>query len=157
MGMVRVRSRRPRIRVCVDRYEYPNRKGHLPETAVDEETAAARCKAAGKRLCTRQEWTLACGTRKARLFSYGRHYREGACNTAGPKGARRPPEPSGSRRTCRTRSGLYDLNGNLAEWVSGGVLMGGSAAKPGNQTSCESDTGSGGTDYNGFRCCVTAR
>lgn len=157
LGMVRVRSRRHRIRVCVDRYEYPNRKGSLPEIAVDEETAEAKCKKWGKRLCTRAEWTLACESRKALLFSYGHHYRDGACNTAGPKGARRSPQPSGANPACRSRAGIYDLNGNLAEWVSGGVLMGGSAAKPGTQTSCESDTGSGGTRYNGFRCCVTAR
>jgi formylglycine-generating enzyme required for sulfatase activity len=143
--------------VCIDRYEFPNRKGVLPETAVDEEAAAARCRAVGKRLCTRREFTAACESRRGWLFAYGRRFRQDVCNTAGPKGERRPPEPSGARPKCRTRSGIYDLNGNLAEWVSGGVLMGGSAAKPGPQTSCEADTGSGGTAYNGFRCCIRPR
>jgi formylglycine-generating enzyme required for sulfatase activity len=151
---VRIRSRRRGLDYCIDRYEHPNRKGVLPATALDEAEAREKCREQGKRLCTRQEWVYACEGPRKRLYAYGRRYREGLCVTADAKGRRRAPQPAGSHPRCRTRRGLYDLNGNMAEWVAGGQLMGGSAAKPGTQTSCESDAGSGGTAYNGLRCCA---
>ena len=151
---VRIRSRRRGLDYCIDRYEFPNREGAPPATALDAAEARDECRDQGKRLCTREEWVYACEGPRKRLFAYGRRYREGICVTADTKGRRREPQPTGSHPRCRTRRGIYDLNGNMAEWVAGGQLMGGSAAKPGTQTSCESDTGSGGTAYNGLRCCA---
>lgn len=153
--MAHVKHRRTRF--CVDSYEFPNRLGAQPRTAIDELEAAKQCTALGKRLCTRQEWELACGGPRSTLYAYGKRYKEGLCATADEKGARRPPEPSGSKADCKSHWGVFDLNGNMAEWVVGGHLLGGSAAKPGNQSSCASDSGSGGTAYNGFRCCAEAK
>jgi hypothetical protein len=143
--------------ICLDRFEYPNQKGALPKPAMDEQEAVRLCAAAGKRLCTRKEWERACSGPKGNLYSYGRRFQQGICVSADKEGKPGQAQPAGSHESCRSHWGAYDLNGNMAEWVVGGQLMGGSAAKPGPQTSCESDTGSGGTGFNGFRCCVDAR
>ncbi len=47
------------IHYCIDRYEWPNKQGQIPQdwmTYFDAEKAVAL---AGKRLCTHKEWTLA--------------------------------------------------------------------------------------------------
>ena len=49
---------------CVDRYEWPNQKGVLPEGWLTWDEARANCEGVGKRLCTSAEWERACrGTR----------------------------------------------------------------------------------------------
>src|SRR5262245_5657283 len=45
---------------CVDELEYPNLPGVLPAVMVDFAEAEALCGAEGKRLCTSDEWELAC-------------------------------------------------------------------------------------------------
>jgi hypothetical protein len=124
-------------KVCVDRYEAPNEKGEMPyalQTAYDgEEWCAAR----GKRLCSEDEWVRACGGPRGRLFPYGDAYKEGVCND--DKGwlvvrwkrlAHWPQDDaldeaahlyradmSGARSECVSAEGVYDLTGNVAEWV----------------------------------------
>jgi len=154
---VRLKNKRRRIDFCIDRYEYPGTRGVLPQTVPDEEEAARLCRAQSKRLCTRTEWQWACGGKHKRLFAYGDTFRRGACATAGPADQKLPLTPTGSHPRCRTSDGVHDLNGNVAEWVQGSQLMGGSAGKPGNQTSCRSDGGAGGSAYYGIRCCATPR
>ncbi len=154
---VRIKYRRKRLDFCIDRYEYPGNRGVMPATALDEDKAARLCRTQGKRLCTRKEWQFACGGRRKRLYAYGRTFKRGACATAGPANQKLPITPTGSHPRCRTSGGIHDLNGNVAEWVQGSQLMGGSAGKPGNQTTCQSDTGAGGSAYYGIRCCATPR
>jgi len=157
VGAVRLKNRRRRLNFCIDRYEYPGTRGTMPLTALDEDEAARLCRSQGKRLCTRTEWQWACGGRRKRLFAYGKTFQRGACATAGPANQKLPIAPTGSHPRCRTANGIHDLNGNVAEWVQGSQLMGGSAGKPGNQTSCRSDGGAGGSAYYGIRCCATPR
>jgi formylglycine-generating enzyme required for sulfatase activity len=122
---------------CIDRYEAPNVKGELPyalETAYDGE---AWCTERGKRLCTQDEWVRACEGPKGRRYPYGDAYREDACND--DKGwilvhwkalAKWPRDAaldeatklyqadmSGARAECVSAEGVYDLTGNVAEWV----------------------------------------
>jgi formylglycine-generating enzyme required for sulfatase activity len=122
---------------CVDRYEAPNVKGELPfalQTAYDGE---AWCAERGKRLCTQDEWVRACEGPKATPFPYGATYRDGVCDddkgwiTVHWKALARWPhdaaldeatrlfqaDMSGARAGCVSAEGVYDLAGNVAEWV----------------------------------------
>ncbi len=122
---------------CIDRYEAPNEKGEIPyalQTAYDGE---AWCKARGKRLCTEDEWARACAGPQGTLYPYGDTYRPHVCND--DKGwlevswkdlAKWPQDValaeaahlfqgdmSGARAECVSAEGVYDLTGNVAEWV----------------------------------------
>ncbi|NLG18697.1 MAG: SUMF1/EgtB/PvdO family nonheme iron enzyme, partial [Fibrobacter sp.] len=45
---------------CIDSYEWPNKKDQLPKVDVSYEEAAQTCAKEGKRLCTSEEWQMAC-------------------------------------------------------------------------------------------------
>src|SRR5262245_28490817 len=45
---------------CMDRYEYPNEKGAIPQMLTSWQQATATCKSQGKRLCTEPEFDFAC-------------------------------------------------------------------------------------------------
>ena len=120
---------------CIDRYEWPDRPGTKPDVAMDWIQANALCKAAGKRLCTDTEWTLACEGQEHLPYPYGYARNAQACNVDRPyiipdddKWANprtRPEEilrldqrdPSGSRESCVSPYGVYDMTGNVDEWV----------------------------------------
>jgi formylglycine-generating enzyme required for sulfatase activity len=129
---------------CVDRHEYPGR-GRPPRRGVSLAAARAACHSRGTRLCSVEEWTRACGGRR---FPYGETYQRGRCSTGG-----KAPRPAGSRRGCRSRWGVYDLSGNVSEWVSDGVTMGGDASQERGLTSCWASSPGGGP-LAGFRCCA---
>lgn len=112
-------------------------KGTKPKVNVSQPEAEAACVHAGKRLCTRSEWEAACRGRDENDYPYGKEYREGACNEgrpspvsgAAPIGPLDDPllaeapngiEPGGAFAECVTSSGIYDVHGNVHEWVSGG-------------------------------------
>ena len=114
--------------VCMDRYEFPNRKGQVPRTEVTWGEADASCRDAGKRLCTSAEWTRACSGPPVagvtpRAYSYGATRDAGRCNTPREDGGPPPGEPlplvgSGTLDGCRSPEGVFDLNGNVSEWVA---------------------------------------
>lgn len=69
--------------VCVDRYEWPNRKGAKPAVAIsavpsifdkDKEShnAEALCASVGKRMCEMEEWTAACRGKGNADYPFGR-------------------------------------------------------------------------------------
>lgn len=126
---------------CIDRYEYPGR-GRKPARASLAK-AKATCRARGQRLCTAKEWIRACGG----LFPYGRKYDDTRCNTGGAGLV-----ASGSKRRCRSRWGLYDMSGNVSEWVVEGSAMGGDVKAIEGHAGCMSRGGGGGST--GFRCCA---
>src|SRR5262249_41717068 len=45
------------LRFCIDRYEYPNRKGAYPVIAITWHEAGQACRERDERLCTEDEWT----------------------------------------------------------------------------------------------------
>jgi formylglycine-generating enzyme required for sulfatase activity len=122
---------------CMDRYEAPNVAGEKPlamQTAPDGESW---CNAHGKRLCTEAEWVRACQGPNLLPYPYGTTYRKGTCDddklwiapdwtTLGtwPSAAAMAEaerlyqaDPSGARTGCVSAEGVYDLTGNVAEWV----------------------------------------
>ena len=103
--------------VCVDIFEYPNKAGEIPQANVSHPEAAALCKAQERRLCTADEWMGACVGAQETRWPYGDEYDRGACNY-GYTGGRGGVVPSGSNRECLSDYGVYDLSGNLWEWVS---------------------------------------
>ena len=102
---------------CIDQYEYPNQKGQFPITGTPWEQASQMCGHQNKRLCSEAEWERACKgpDQSNRNFSYGSTFIAESCNV----GNQEPNSlPSGSLDSCVTDEKVYDLTGNVEEWVS---------------------------------------
>jgi formylglycine-generating enzyme required for sulfatase activity len=97
---------------CIDRFEYPNIPGTKPQTSATWETAAASCREQRKILCSESQWERACAGPDNHVWSFGDPYVAGECNIK-----TNSVEPSGSRKNCFSFDGVYDMNGNVAEWV----------------------------------------
>lgn len=127
-----------------------NYKNAAPWAFITYEDAYNACYDAGKRLCTKEEWMAAC----AQNYPYGATYIEGQCNDSGLEYAN-----TGSYSGCATATGVFDLSGNLREWVEGGYFMGGSYDSVANALSCSSAEkvndylNYSPTSADGFRCC----
>jgi hypothetical protein len=116
----------------------------VPNGYLSGVVAGEACRAAGKRLCTLEEWTIACRGEKNRRFPYGDDYEDGACNVsreAHPASVlhgnasihhldprlnlvRGPLGPllrrTGESPRCRSEwsgDAVFDMVGNLDEWV----------------------------------------
>jgi len=170
---------------CVDRFEYPNKKGANPVIVVTYTEAAGLCKQAGKRLCSEVEWTFACEGEEALPYPYGydrsaescvadrpwRQFSEGAMSPRDGQQARVELDrlwqgsPSGAHAACRSQFGVYDLTGNVDEWTrsvrSSGyvsVLKGGYWGPV--RARCRPSTRAHNEHFvayqQGFRCCADA-
>ena len=122
-------------RFCIDRYEYPNEFGKLPTLGVNWDEARLVCLSKGKRLCTADEWTLACEGEGRLPYPYGYSRDTTACNidkpyiipndaalatpaTEGAEMARLDQrESAGNRPACVSTYGVFDMTGNADEWV----------------------------------------
>lgn len=98
---------------CIDRYEWPNKRGVIPNSYVSLYQATDSCYSVGKRLCTSEEWMLACSGPYTWTYPYGKGYERYACATHDKK-----VTISGSRPECRSFFGVYDMSGSLLEWTS---------------------------------------
>jgi hypothetical protein len=143
-------SDRPFLKVCFDKYEFPNNQGAMPRGNVSYEQAQKLCESQGKRLCTAEEWQWACSGLEGFSYPYGNQMDEEICNTKGAK----LTEASGNRHQCVSKFGIYDMTGNIFEWVTGAdgepMLMGGPYSK------CQTlspGVGGGAKSQTGFRCC----
>lgn len=173
------------IDVCMDRFEYPNRKGEYPVIMVSWYEARDACKSEGKRLCSEDEWTYACEGDEATPYPSGYSREASECVNDRPwkkfddqalmprTGPRAMAEldrlwqglPSGSRAACKSKSGVYDMTGNIDEWTKSSipgerpsVLKGGywgpvrTRCRPATKAHDESHT----FYQQGFRCCADA-
>jgi hypothetical protein len=152
---------------CIDRFEWPNRRGALPQTNVSWHEANAACAAAGKRLCTASEWSRACRNDDNRKpaagvsYPYGFEFDERRCNTVGNQRGRNALAPAGALADCAGALGIHDMSGNAAEWVASGdaqraQAFGGFYQSEPEHSGCESNaTLEKGRRYVyvGFRCC----
>jgi hypothetical protein len=169
------------MRFCMDPYEAPNRRGARPIVMKDFHQATRWCEERGKRLCSEQEFETACEGPQLLPYFYGWEVDRRTCNSdkawrafdakalySGGEESRREVErlwqgtPSGEKDRCRTRDGIYDLLGNVEEWVTSrrgrrwpGALMGGFWAKP--WTGCRGTNDAHESTFTfyevGFRCC----
>ncbi|HEX7511718.1 MAG TPA: SUMF1/EgtB/PvdO family nonheme iron enzyme, partial [Chitinivibrionales bacterium] len=140
---------RPFLKVCIDKYEFPNKEGTVPQVNISYAQAQALCQKQEKRLCTAQEWQWACSGLEGYTYSYGFNFDKTACNTDG-----RFPDPSGRHNHCIGKFGAMDMVGNVFEWVQDAndkpAAMGGPLSK------CQTvSPGSNGDPkpQTGFRCC----
>jgi len=190
----RCRTKPRRVAFCIDRYEYPNQAGAHPTWMLDWYEAQATCESKGKRLCWQSEWTAACEGPEHTPFPYGWERDHSKCNVDnfyieprryGPKGqfffysknddVRREElarldqsVPSGSMASCRSGFGVFDMPGNVDEWVVSDEppreksrwagLKGGAWGHVRSQ--CRPTTYSHAPDFRyyfvGFRCCRDA-
>ena len=98
---------------CIDKFEYPNVYGERPLGGLSWYEASSACEANGKRLCTEPEWENACKGTNGYNFPYGTFHKTGLCpDFVGGI------QPSGSFPLCNGINDVYDMSGNLWEWVA---------------------------------------
>lgn len=162
---------------CVDRYEAArtdasavsagadnsvavSRKGVIPWQVHDNAQAQAACEAAGKALCTPQQWKLACQGTVGTVYGYGDSYEPATCNGIDLFGyGGLHLLPTGTLPRCKSDWGAYDMNGNLWEHVAGGndtTIRGGAYNCIDSQTlhRCDYVPGDWTPSARGFRCCT---
>ena len=140
-----VSKKRDHLAFCMDRFEYPGKIGDKPRNLTQWTQAVDLCEKRGKRLCTEDEFNFACEGPEILPYVYGferdknqqkcnidREYRypdhshhmltfdecpgDPFCKAEMERMDQR--EPIGQRMTCTSWAGVYDLNGNINEWVN---------------------------------------
>ncbi|HEY8080022.1 MAG TPA: SUMF1/EgtB/PvdO family nonheme iron enzyme [Labilithrix sp.] len=165
-----------------------SQKGVYPQGYISGVQAASACRASGKRLCKPTEWRTACKGPERQKFGYGNEQVRGTCNDNGrsPMGlfygrdisegtawvfgkmndSRLNQTPgtlaeTGSHDGCTNGYGVYDMVGNLHEWVDdqSGTFQGGyylDVTQNGDGCGYRTDAHEFAYhDYStGFRCCA---
>ncbi len=116
---------------CIDTYEYPNKKGVLPEAQLSYVKAESLAKDLGKKICSEEEWNFACEGEEMLPYPYGLERRSDFCNIDHKGVAFNPLTvkvkdfaglymgvPSGSMPDCKSPFGVYDMTGNVDEWAT---------------------------------------
>lgn len=138
-----------------------SRPGVLPWGFVPYATAEAACVAAGKRLCTPDEWQFACAGPDAWAYPYNRSIYAGTtCNglNVAPRDA---AVVTGQFSLCTNpATGTFDMSGNLSEWASDQGAHGGDFSDGQSFLRCNGvnrdisiEVAEPGV---GFRCCADA-
>jgi hypothetical protein len=166
--------------------------GVVPQGYISGAQAARACAASGKRLCTADEWEAACRGPRHTSYPYGDVRTKGKCNddgrrrhpvieaneTLGLPGDRMWYEgmdhplinqlesslrKTGERTECTNDHGVFDMVGNLHEWIDDpeGTFRGGFYMDTRiNGEGCSYETTAHATTYSdystGFRCCRDA-
>jgi len=122
---------------CMDKYEWPNKEGQIPQDWMSFFDVKRACESVGKRMCFSHEWTLAAEGPNMHPLPYGDgfHRDNNICNFDRhiPGGidvfkAKKPDDetakklrsllvPSGSKSECHSDYGVYDMAGNVDEFV----------------------------------------
>jgi protein-disulfide isomerase/uncharacterized membrane protein len=151
-------------------------KHEVPALRVSWYDAKAACEAAGKRMCTEEEWVSACQNARAvddngngefaddmiegTAYPYGDLHEKPNC-WDGKQGDAFRPVYTGELPGCATPTGVYDLTGNVEEWVGEtpekAALLGGAWDTSEDHARCYRRNDSFGAGYasprTGFRCC----
>jgi len=138
-----------------------SRAGVLPSRFITYNQAKAVCLLSGKRLCTKDEFILACtGGHSDYYYPYGAQWLQN-CNDYSSLPIARE---TGSMAKCVSDFGVYDLSGNVEEWVE---EENGTYSAMGGKAACRNTIGakcsmcSFSVNYKnnftdtllGFRCC----
>ncbi len=164
-------------------------RGVVPQAYISGKEAAQACGRSGKRLCKPNEWRQACMGPSSKQWGYGEKRERGKCNDHGRSamgvlyGAGRDgdrtywnmtrmnnPElnklactlaKTGEHESCTNEYGVYDMVGNLHEWVDdkSGTFQGGYYLDvTQNGDGCGYKTRAHENWYHdystGFRCCA---
>ncbi|GEM_PF-677604 len=89
--------------------------GLVPSGRLSWYRAQRACQAQGKRMCSRAEWTAACGGLSLQAFPYGESFQVGTCGDFSIGGQ---PQEAGTLSGCVSPAGSNDMSGNLTEWVA---------------------------------------
>lgn len=149
-------------------------KHQVPALRMSWFAARDACEAAGKRLCTEEEWITACQGARAHdddgngffaddliegnAYPYADFHVRGRC---WDDHADQRPVYTGEMPGCVSEQGVYDLTGNMEEWVGAtpetAVLLGGAYDTSKDFARCyrRNDTFGPGlaNPRTGFRCC----
>lgn len=134
-NMVPVWTKDKKAWFCIDIFEFPNKPCELPVVWAPPTWDKKICELQGKRLCSDIEWNVSCrgdpDGGPDRKYAYGDTLDLDVCNTN--KIRRTTPacrvqdakmawdtcatetEPSGAYPKCRSRFGVFDQHGNVAE------------------------------------------
>ena len=162
-----------------------SRPGVVPQGYISEVEADAACRASGKRICKAAEWTKACMGPRRTTFPYGEERKLGVCNgesTVSPLSFLPPAQrfgnminmnnpllnqlpntvaKTGAYAECTNEYGVFDMVGNLHEWVAEAWFLGGYFRDTAiNGDGCKYVTTAHADWYHdystGFRCCKDA-
>jgi sulfatase modifying factor 1 len=159
----------------------------LPQAYLSYTQAKRACENAHKRLCSKDEWVTACRGQKGTQFPYGDSFRAGRCNVhraihpghvlhaSSSLGLLDPrlnlveegDDPllrlTGATPTCASEwagEKIYDMVGNLDEWVEDKMFLGGFYARS-TTKGCDAQVSSHAESYfdysTGTRCCTDLR
>jgi hypothetical protein len=160
--------------------------GVAPQGYISAVQAARACSESGKRLCRSDEWQKACRGPEKKTYGYGDRREVGRCNDNGRNAVLTLFGPNwssttmnrqelnqldgtlaktGSHEGCTNGYGVYDMVGNLHEWVAdaSGAFQGGyylDVSSFGHGEGCGYVTTAHEARYHdystGFRCCSDA-
>ncbi len=94
---------------------------NMPATQISFTQAQAYCLSIGKRLPTSDEWQLACHGSERRQYAYGNRYDPTAARVGRPVWT---DGPKAVKSYAPNEFGLYDLAGNVWEWVDNNEAAG---------------------------------
>lgn len=126
-----------------ERYFARSEAGVRPQAYMSRVEAAAACENSDKRLCSAKEWFRACRGSERTPYPYGRRFERGRCNVGkahllslffgsnplawkyeehfnNPKMSLEPGflANTGEYSGCVSDLGVYDMVGNLQEWIA---------------------------------------
>ncbi|GMV44295.1 MAG: hypothetical protein AMXMBFR64_60110 [Myxococcales bacterium] len=151
-------------------------KRRIPATNMSWYAARDACAAAGLRLCSEKEWVAACQGEEpvddngngayaddiveGTSYPYGDYHERDRC-WDGKEGEGSRPVYTGELPACVSTTGVYDLTGNVEEWVGltegEAVLLGGAFDTAKDHARCYRRNDSFGAGLanrrTGFRCC----
>jgi len=162
-------------------------RGNIPAIRASWFMADTACKAAGKAVCSEEQWIAACQSARpvddngngffaddlieGTAYPYGDFHEPGRCweNRINPRATSGEPMQfrpvyTGEMPACVSPAGVYDLTGNMEEWVGTSaetaVLLGGAFDTPDDKARCYRRNDTFGAGYanvrTGFRCCKPA-
>jgi formylglycine-generating enzyme len=177
------KEQKPHMRFCMDKYEWPNKVGEKPGRMLSWYDMKRNCEGIGKRLCEDREWSQACegnpNNDEIVAYPYGNVRDATKCNIDKQQrswfDASKSPMtpdiverldqsvPSGSMPGCVSGYEIFDMTGNMDEFVVNGSgkpyvsgLMGGHWVM-GARNRCRPKTIAHGPTFayyaEGGRCC----